>query len=150
MNNGFGITMPDFGAIADLVKFEEADYVLFAKIIVDGITSRILAGVTADGEALDENSLGWIAQKLREGRFTGPLQYTGGLREARTYQVAFDGELATIELIGSYKRIHIDLNEISDRTGKNYSAWFGIAAEDIGYIMAEAELILAEKLRQVL
>lgn len=151
MGYDVSIQMPDFDGMIEEIRFEEIDIVAFAEIIIDGMTSRILEGVTAEGEALDENSLGWVAQKLREGRFTAPLQYTGGLRDANAgaYVIAFNGETATIELAGNYRQIHVDLINISNRTGKNYKDWFGINQEDIDIIMEEAAEIIKEKLRRL-
>src|SRR6185369_15666141 len=87
-------------------------------------------GVTADGQPLSQNSMWWIAQKLREGRPTNPLWYTGGLSRPETYEIRISPNRITIQLRADYEQIHIDLIQISQRTGKNYKDWFGISKSE--------------------
>lgn len=141
---------PDFEEIERALKINEYDMAALAELIVDGMIERIKAQQTADGEILSENSKWWAGVKLRQGYPTSPLQYKGGLIRHDTYQLTMEGGSMMIQLIPSYREIHLDLIEISETTGKNYKDWFGIAEEDMEVVEAELKRILTTKLVRAL
>jgi hypothetical protein len=150
ITSNYNIQLPNFELLEAQNIISENDYVAMARIIVKGITSRIRdKEITAEGQPLDENSIAWQRQKLRKGRSTRPLQYRGVLREPSSYQLVFEENTASITLIPSETQIHLDLIDISLKTGKNYADWFGIHEDDIKEMEQEITNIIAEKLSRV-
>lgn len=141
----------DIENIMDRLAFTEAEYIRLAEVIVKGMCERIRNDqITADGEPIDENSTSWAAFKENTnapGRT--PLWYKGGLSTPTTYEIIWDGEGFTIQLEPGYEDIHLNLIEISEQAGKNYSDWFGIHEDDIEIIMALARAILNSKLERM-
>ena len=140
----------DWDQIVNSLIFDDNDFILMAKIVVKGITDRILDGRTANEESLDENSPMWLAKKMREGRNTAPLQYTGELSKSHSYNLVITERNVMIELLPSKRQLHLDLIDISERTGKNYKDFFAMSSGDIIAIMALAEEILADKLSNLM
>jgi hypothetical protein len=140
---------PDWDALFEKLKFTEREYIRLIKVIVNGMIDRIKNQETSLGEPLDENSPRWIATKMNLNAPPNPLQFTGGLTEGGTYQLEFDENNAYITLIPSYREIHLDLIEISERTGKNYRDWFGIHEDDVEIIMEIAKEFLNRKIREL-
>jgi hypothetical protein len=137
---------PNWDAIAQAAVLTKQDYVKLAGIIVGGIIDRIRnSQTTANGRPLSKNSKWWTAQKLREGKYTNTLMYTGQISQAQTYNLRFEEQKCYIELLPSKLELHLKLIEISDKTGKNYRDWFGASQQDLTEIMETVSEILETK-----
>lgn len=139
----------DWDSFIKKIMFTKKELEAIGEFIINGITQRVLTGVTADNETLDENSRRWIAQKLREGRPTSPLQYKGGIINKDSYIITIleDGFIR-IEMIPSYRDIHLELIEISEVTGKNYRDWFGISDKDKEAIREILTNVITDRIEQ--
>ncbi len=115
------------------------DFMVIGDIVIKGIIYRIISGKVASGQALNQNSPFWKAFKENNDFLTQPLQMTGGLTQEKTYRLRMkqEGHLI-LELKPHYHDIHFDLNEISRKTGKNYSEFFGMSEKDIEEILEYA------------
>lgn len=120
----------DWDELLDELLLKKKDLEKIAKMIIRRISRRVVKGETATGRPLDQNSPAWKAQKLREGKPILPLQYQGGIRNPDFYDFTIKDDIITIKMIPSYRDIHLDLVDISERTGKNYRDWFGIHERD--------------------
>jgi hypothetical protein len=136
MSTQFNFQNIDWNSISSQVDFSKEDLQRVGKFLVRRMTSRVMRQLTATGRPLDQNSVRWLSQKLREGKPTLPLQYTGGIRNPSFYEVEIlPGNIMRIQMIPSYRNIHLDLVDISEETGKNYRDWFGIGAEDVPLVV---------------
>ena len=136
--------------IIDALALDEFDMISFGEIIIQEIVTNILNQKTADGRPLSLNSRSWQAKKLRESRLPWPLQYTGKLAQESTFRIEREGENLIVVLEPDYRDIHLNLIEISEKTGKNYQDFFGITETAGKKIEKEFSQIIEAKLLRFL
>lgn len=151
MSAQFNFTNIDWNLVAKQIEFDKADMKKIGKFLIRRMTNRVLKQLTATGRPLDRNSERWIAQKLRVGAPTLPLQYRGGIRNPSFYEVeVLSKDTLRIRMIPSYRDIHLDLVDISEQTGKNYKDWFGIGASDIPLVVDIITETLMHRLKDII
>jgi len=137
----------DWNRIEKALEFTPSEKFEIGFEVIQHIVDGIIEQVTYKGQPLDINSKRRLSQKMRLGRPLKSLIFTGHLSNKSSYEVNLKQGSLSITLEEGYQPVHLDLINISAKTGKNYKDFFGVSKEAWDEVMKLATEMLVEKLK---